>query len=64
MILDSSADVLCSTACKFGWDAIALETSSSAFNHNLAYCYNDARVIRWLWQQAKRGFRGGARSFE
>jgi MoaA/NifB/PqqE/SkfB family radical SAM enzyme len=36
----------------------------STLNHNLAYCYNDARVIRWLWQQVKRGFRGGARSFE
>ncbi len=36
----------------------------STLNHNLAYCYNDARVIKWLWQQAKRGFRGGARSFE
>ena len=36
----------------------------STLNHNLAYCYNDARVIKWLWQHAKRGFRGGARSFE
>jgi len=36
----------------------------STLNHNLAYCYNDARVIKWLWQQAQRGFRGGARSFE
>ena len=36
----------------------------STLNHNLAYCYNDARVIKWLWQQAKRGFRGGAKSFE
>jgi len=36
----------------------------STLNHNLAYCYNDARVIKWLWQQAKRGFRGGARSFQ
>jgi MoaA/NifB/PqqE/SkfB family radical SAM enzyme len=36
----------------------------STLNHNLAYCYNDARVIKWLWQQAKRGFRGGAHSFE
>ncbi len=36
----------------------------STLNHNLAYCYNDARVIKWLWQQAKRGFRGGTRSFE
>lgn len=36
----------------------------STLNHNLAYCYNDSRVIRWMWQNAKRGFRGGARSFE
>jgi MoaA/NifB/PqqE/SkfB family radical SAM enzyme len=36
----------------------------STLNHNLAYCYNDARVIKWLWQQAKHGFQGGARSFE
>ena len=36
----------------------------STLNHNLAYCYNDARVIKWLWQQVKRGFRGGAQSFE
>ncbi len=36
----------------------------STLNHNLAYCYNDMRVIKWLWQQVKRGFQGGARSFE
>ena len=36
----------------------------STLNHNLAYCYNDARVIKWLWQQVKRGFGSGARSFE
>jgi radical SAM protein with 4Fe4S-binding SPASM domain len=36
----------------------------STLNHNLAYCYNDARVLKWLWQQAKHGFGGGARSFE
>jgi pyruvate-formate lyase-activating enzyme len=36
----------------------------STLNHNLAYCYNDARVIRWLWRQARNGFRSGARSFE
>ena len=36
----------------------------STLNHNLAYCYNDARVIKWLWANAKRGFRGGAQSFE
>jgi pyruvate-formate lyase-activating enzyme len=36
----------------------------STLNHNLGYCYNDARVIKWLWQQARNGFKGGARSFE
>jgi MoaA/NifB/PqqE/SkfB family radical SAM enzyme len=36
----------------------------STLNHNLAYCYNDARVIKWLWANAIRGFKGGARSFE
>jgi MoaA/NifB/PqqE/SkfB family radical SAM enzyme len=36
----------------------------STLNHNLGYCYNDARVIRWIWKQAKNGFQGGARSFE
>lgn len=37
----------------------------STLNHNLAYCYNDARVIKWLWSQVIRhGFQGGARSFD
>jgi MoaA/NifB/PqqE/SkfB family radical SAM enzyme len=36
----------------------------STLNHNLGYCYNDARVIKWLWQQARNGLNGGARSFE
>lgn len=36
----------------------------STLNHNLAYCYNDARVIKWMWENIKRGFRGGVRSFE
>jgi MoaA/NifB/PqqE/SkfB family radical SAM enzyme len=37
----------------------------STLNHNLAYCYNDARVIKWLLGNAVRGFKGGtARSFE
>ena len=32
----------------------------STLNHNLAYCYNDARVIKWLWaQMAVNRFRGG-----
>jgi MoaA/NifB/PqqE/SkfB family radical SAM enzyme len=30
----------------------------STLNHNLAYCYDDMRVMRWLWQQAKHGFQG------
>ena len=36
----------------------------STLNHNLAYCYSDARVIKWIWENVKRGFRGGVRSFE
>jgi pyruvate-formate lyase-activating enzyme len=36
----------------------------STLNHNLGYCYNDARVIKWLWKQVGRGLKGGARSFE
>jgi len=32
-------------------------------DHNLAYCYNDARVIKWLWSNAiKNKFQGGVRS--
>jgi len=37
----------------------------STLNHNLAYCYNDARAIKWLWSNAiKTRFQGGVRSFE
>jgi len=37
----------------------------STLNHNLGYCYNDGRVIKWVWKQAVTNkFRGGARSFE
>jgi MoaA/NifB/PqqE/SkfB family radical SAM enzyme len=37
----------------------------STLNHNLSYCYDDARVIKWMWKYAKNGFRGGtSRSFE
>lgn len=36
----------------------------STLNHNLAYCYNDARVLKWIWKQARNGFQGGAKSFE
>ncbi|HYZ83585.1 MAG TPA: radical SAM protein, partial [Bryobacteraceae bacterium] len=30
----------------------------STLNHIVGYCYNDARVIRWLMKQAARGFQG------
>src|SRR5579862_5422890 len=37
----------------------------STLNHNLAYCYNDARVIKWLWSIVQNKFQGGSvRSFE
>ena len=37
----------------------------STLNHNLAYCYNDARVIKFVWTNlVKNRMNGGARSFE
>jgi MoaA/NifB/PqqE/SkfB family radical SAM enzyme len=37
----------------------------STLNHNLAYCYNDARVIKFVWTNlVKNRMQGGARSFE
>ncbi len=36
----------------------------STLNHNLAYCYDAARVIKWVLMQAKRGFQGVTGSFE
>jgi MoaA/NifB/PqqE/SkfB family radical SAM enzyme len=37
----------------------------STLNHNLAYCYNDARVIKFVWTQlVTNRAKGGARSFE
>ncbi len=37
----------------------------STLNHNLAYCYNDARVIKFVWTNlVSNRMRGGARSFE
>ncbi len=37
----------------------------STLNHNLAYCYNDARVIRFVWTNlVKNKMQGGARSFD
>lgn len=33
----------------------------STLNHNLAYCYNDARVIKFVWTQlVKNRMKGGA----
>lgn len=36
----------------------------STLNHNLAYCYNASRAIRWTLKQALRGFQGTTGSFE
>ncbi len=36
----------------------------STLNHNLGYCYKDARVIRWVLKQARRGFQGLTGSFD
>jgi MoaA/NifB/PqqE/SkfB family radical SAM enzyme len=37
----------------------------STLNHNLAYCYNDARVMKFVWTNlVKNRMNGGARSFE
>src|SRR5512146_750826 len=35
----------------------------STLNHNLAFCYNDARVIKWVGRQALHGFQGVTGSF-
>lgn len=37
----------------------------STLNHNLAYCYDDARVIKFVWTQVvKNRLRGGAHSID
>jgi len=36
----------------------------STLNHNLAFCYNDRRVLKWVGMQALRGFQGLTGSFE
>ena len=36
----------------------------STLNHNLGYCYNDARVLKWIWKQVRNGCKGGVHSFE
>jgi MoaA/NifB/PqqE/SkfB family radical SAM enzyme len=35
----------------------------STLNHNLAYCYDAMRVVRWMGKQAMRGFQGTSGSF-
>jgi MoaA/NifB/PqqE/SkfB family radical SAM enzyme len=35
----------------------------STLNHNLGFCYNDTRVIKWVMKQASRGFQGVTGSF-
>jgi radical SAM protein with 4Fe4S-binding SPASM domain len=30
----------------------------STLNHIVGFCYNDARVIKWLFKQAMHGFQG------
>jgi MoaA/NifB/PqqE/SkfB family radical SAM enzyme len=36
----------------------------STLNHNLAYCYDASRAIRWVLKQAARGFQGTTGSFQ
>ncbi|MCE5309137.1 MAG: radical SAM protein [Acidobacteriales bacterium] len=36
----------------------------STLNHNLSYCYDASRAIRWTLKQAMRGFQGTTGSFE
>ena len=36
----------------------------STLNHNLGYCYNDARVMKWVLKQGTRGFQGVTGSFD
>jgi MoaA/NifB/PqqE/SkfB family radical SAM enzyme len=36
----------------------------STLNHNLGYCYNDGRVMKWVLKQGTRGFQGVTGSFD
>jgi MoaA/NifB/PqqE/SkfB family radical SAM enzyme len=36
----------------------------STLNHNLGYCYDDRRVIKWMLKQATRSFQGISGSFD
>ena len=35
----------------------------STLNHNLAYCYDAMRVVKWMGKQASHGFQGASGSF-
>jgi MoaA/NifB/PqqE/SkfB family radical SAM enzyme len=35
----------------------------STLNHNLGFCYNDSRVLKWVLKQAAHGFQGVTGSF-
>jgi MoaA/NifB/PqqE/SkfB family radical SAM enzyme len=39
------------------------QTCQTTINHNLGFCYNDARVIKWVLEQAGHGFQGVTGSF-
>ncbi len=48
-------------------DTMMVECQRNCFStlqHNVGFCYNDRRVIRWVGRQVGRGFRSGAGSFE
>jgi len=36
----------------------------STLNHNLSYCYDASRAIRWVLKQAAHGFQGTTGGFE
>jgi MoaA/NifB/PqqE/SkfB family radical SAM enzyme len=36
----------------------------STLNHIVGWCYNDARVIKWMFKQARHGFQGIRGNFE
>lgn len=48
------------------WNQMKTSCQTHCFstNHNLGYCYDDARVIRRVWKQAVRGFQGVTGSFD
>ncbi|MDE3109947.1 MAG: radical SAM protein, partial [Acidobacteriota bacterium] len=48
-----------------GMKSVCQRHCFSTLNHNLAYCYNDARVIKFVWKNLVINSRkGGAQSFD